>query len=179
MYLNIITPSIRPNNLHAIAQSINIPRDSYRWIVVFDLDAVPDGMPDNAECYAVKDVSSNSGNAQRNYALSLVNSGHVYFNDDDTTMHPDLWGEVSGLSNDFISFMQQSKDGKQRLQGNYIQVGHIDSHNFIVHSDIIEDSRFILNLYEADGYFARECYNKASNPIYLEKVLSIYNSLCL
>jgi len=42
MFLNIITPSCRPENLHKISKSINIPRENYRWIVVFDLEEIPD-----------------------------------------------------------------------------------------------------------------------------------------
>ena len=55
MFLNIITPCTRPNNLHAIAKTINIPRDSYRWIVVFDAYDIPKvDIPQECEAYAIK-----------------------------------------------------------------------------------------------------------------------------
>ena len=41
MYLNIITPCIHIENLVEISKSINIPRENYRWIVVFDSLILP------------------------------------------------------------------------------------------------------------------------------------------
>jgi hypothetical protein len=178
MFLNIITPSCRPENLHFISKSINIPRDQYRWIVVFDATEVPENIPENCEAYAIKDVNSTSGNAQRNFALDLVTDGHIYFNDDDTVMHPDLWENIKNESNEnFISFKQANKDGTIRLEGTNVSVGNIDSHNFIVSAECIGDTRWILNRYDADGLFAHECYQKARNKSYINKVLSVYNTL--
>ena len=68
MFLNIITPCSRPKNLYLIAESINIPKENYRWIVVFDADEIPDEIPDICEPYTVKVIGSISGNAQRNLA---------------------------------------------------------------------------------------------------------------
>jgi hypothetical protein len=177
MFLNIITPSCRPANLDIISKSINIPRDQYRWIVVFDLLEAPDNIPDNCEFYNIKDAKSTSGNAQRNFALDLVTHGHVYFNDDDTIMQPNLWEEIKDLEEDFISFKQVNKDGSIRLEGNNISVGNVDSHNFVVSTECMGDTRWVLNRYDADGVFAHECYNKANTTLYIPKVLSVYNSL--
>ena len=48
MLINILTPCSRPQNLAAIAKSINIPPKNYRWIVVFDAPALPDiELPNN------------------------------------------------------------------------------------------------------------------------------------
>lgn len=178
MFLNIITPSCRPENLDIISKSINIPRDQYRWIVVFDSTEVPENIPDNCEAYAIKDSNSTSGNAQRNLALDLVTHGHIYFNDDDTVMHPDLWENIKNESNeDFISFKQANKDGTIRLEGTNVSVGNIDSHNFVTSVNCVGDTRWVLNRYDADGVFAHECYQKARNKSYINKVLSVYNTL--
>lgn len=177
MFLNIITPSCRPENLHIISKSINIPRDQYRWIVVFDLLEAPDNIPDNCEFYNIKDAKSTSGNAQRNFGLDLVTHGHIYFNDDDTIIQPNLWEEIKDLEEDFISFQQVNKDGSLRLEGKNISVGYIDSHNFVVSTECMGDTRWVLNRYDADGVFAHECYNKAATKLYIPKVLSVYNSL--
>jgi len=177
MFLNIITPSCRPGNLDIISKSINIPRDQYRWIVVFDLLEAPDNIPDNCEFYNIKDAKSTSGNAQRNFGLDLVTHGHIYFNDDDTIMQPDLWEEIKDLEEDFISFKQVNKNGSARLEGNNISVGNVDSHNFVVSAQCMGDTRWVLNRYDADGVFAHECYNKATTKLYIPKVLSVYNSL--
>ncbi|MFN5250886.1 MAG: glycosyltransferase family A protein [Bacteroidota bacterium] len=175
MVLNIITPCSRPQNLQKIAESINIPRENYRWIVVHDSETIPDS-PDNCEAYAVKVDGSQSGHGQRNYALDLIKEGHVYFNDDDTLIHPDLWDNIKDLDADFIHFRQDDKNGL-RLLGINVEVGSIDSHNFIVKSDIIGQDRWILNRYDANGYFAKAMYNKAKTKKYIPKVLSFYNLL--
>lgn len=179
MFLNIITPCSRPKNLYAISESINIPYLSYRWIVVFDNNELPDNsiIPKNCEYYLHKDQSSIFGNAQRNYALSLITNGHIYFNDDDTTIHPLLWENIENLEHhDFISFKQKKKNGSHRLNSNKIKVKHIDSHNFIISTELLNNNRFI-NKYNADGVFAVKCFSECKNPIHLDKYLSIYNSL--
>ena len=178
MFLNIITPCSRPENLEIISKSINIPRDQYRWIVVFDLLEKPENIPDNCEWYAIKDANSTSGNAQRNFALNLVTHGHIYFNDDDTIIHPNLWNEIKDEdAQDFISFKQAEKNGSIRLEGMNISVGYIDSHNFVVSVECVRDTRWVLNRYDADGVFARECYQKAKTILYIDKILSVYNTL--
>ena len=179
MFLNIITPCSRPENLIQVSESINIPKENYRWIVVFDSESLPEKelIPNNCEYYIHKNHNSISGNAQRNYALSLVNEGHIYFNDDDTIIYPELWENIEDLDNDFISFSQLNKNGSLRLTGENINVGYIDSHNFIVSNKIIGNSIFQLHRYDADGYFAVECREKSKSPIFINKPLSIYNIL--
>jgi len=180
MFLNIITPCTRPQNLQKIAESINIPRENYRWLVVFDSLFVPEKslIPVSCEHYLHRDKNSISGNAQRNFALSKVLAGHVYFNDDDTTIHPDLWSNIYTLDeHDFISFSQNTSAGDLRLKGNRIQMCHIDSHNYIVSKKLIKGREWDLSMYEADGFFAEGCYREAKSPIFINKVLSIYNSL--
>lgn len=180
MFLNIITPCSRPLNLKAIAESINIPRENYRWIVVFDFPIPPDQsvIPDNCEWYCHQMQGSIVGHAQRNFAMSLVDNGHIYFNDDDACIHPDLWENIKNCSdNDFISFQQLLKEGGLRLRGDIIAVCFIDSHNFIVSQKIATNFKFDISKYEADGIFARECHLQAKSPLYIDKPLSIYNSL--
>ena len=178
MFLNIITPCSRPQNLETISKSINIPRDQYRWIVVFDLLEKPENIPDNCEWYAIKDANSISGNAQRNFALNLVTHGHIYFNDDDTIIQPELWDEIKDEdATDFISFKQANKDGSIRLEGVNVSIGTIDSHNFVTSVECMGDTRWVLDRYDADGVFARKCFEKAKTILYISKILSVYNSL--
>ena len=178
MFLNIITPCSRPQNLEIISKSINIPRDQYRWIVVFDLLKKPENIPDNCEFYNVIDKNSISGNAQRNFALNLITHGHIYFNDDDTVMHSNLWENIKNKSVvDFISFKQANKDGSVRLKGDNISIGHIDSHNFITSRECVGNTRWVLDRYDADGVFANKCFKKSKQTVYIFKILSIYNSL--
>lgn len=179
MFLNIITPCSRPENLIKISESINIPRESYRWIVVFDNTALPEKelIPDNCEVYLHVDNNSIVGHAQRNYALDLIKEGHVYFNDDDTIIHSNLWENIKDVNSKFISFIQEDKNRSIRLVGNNISVGQIDSHNFILDNSIIGKSRFIVNRYDADGVFANECFKKTKSYTHIPKILSTYNFL--
>ena len=183
MFLNIITPCNKPENLHIISQSIGIPRDRYRWIVVFDLECMPDNLPENGEYYIARNAhpipnTNSKGDYQRNFALDLISHGHVYFNDDDSTLHSELWENINTLSNyDFISFCQSWNNGRIRLKGDRIEIGEIDTHNFICDSKLIGEVRWRLDIYESDGHFAKEVYRKSSNPIWLPKFLSVYNSL--
>ena len=182
MFLNIITPCSRPQNLKIISQYINIPKENYRWIVVFDSETISEEVrkmvPDNCEFFAHKDTKSTVGNAQRNYAIDMVTDGHIYFNDDDTLIHPYLWKNINDLDkHDFISFMQLSKNGKIRLIGEEIGFEKTDSHNFIVDSKIVGNKRWVLDKYQADGIFAGECYKESKTPLYIPLTLSIYNML--
>lgn len=181
MFLNIITPCSRPQNLSLIFNSINIPTSNYRWIVVFDSEKIEyNNLFSNSEFYSYKDRTSKYGNSQRNYGLSLVNNGHVYFNDDDTIVDPLLWDNIKELDNyDFISFDQCNKNGKLRLKGNNISIGHIDSHNFICSYNLCKKFKWHNKKYFADGIFASKCFNncKKSKFIYINKYLSVYNYL--
>lgn len=179
MFLNIITPCSRPENLHIISRTINIPRSNFRWIVVFDSDELPqvDLIPDICEVYLHRNSLSCAGHAQRNYALDLIVHGHVYNQDDDTLLHPELWDNIKDFDVDFISFDQLNKDNSIRLTGDIIEVDKVDSHNFIVKKDILENTRFVIDKYNADGILAVECYNKSTTRLYINKPLSTYNSL--
>jgi hypothetical protein len=177
--INIITPCSRINNLHKISESINIPKENYRWIVVYDSLTLPDRnyIPNNCEFYLHKDINSVFGNGQRNYALDLVEMGHIYFNDDDTLIHQELWDNIKDYDDDFISFKQSNNDGSIRLNGDIIELGYIDSHNFITSHELVGNVRFELQHYTSDGIFAVNCYERAKTKRYINKLLSIYNQL--
>ena len=177
MFLNIITPCSRPENLQIISESINIPKENYRWIVVYDSLEIPANVPNNCEAYCLKDNNSIYGNAQRNFGIDLVTKGHVYFNDDDTIIQPTLWEEIKDKDfADFISFKQSNKDNTLRLEGIEIAINYIDSHNFITSLESI-NTRWVLDRYDADAVFAIECYKNAKETLYIPKVLSVYNFL--
>jgi hypothetical protein len=184
MFINIITPCTRPENLKAISKSINIPKENYRWIVVFDSLWLPNDklIPDNCECYAVTNYLSRFGNAQRNYAIDLVKEGYLYFNDDDTVVHKKLWENVKDLNDDFIVF-QQTKNNKIRNDAKRVQVYEVDSHNFLVNMKTVGKTRWKLNdpdtdgLDIADGLFAVEVFENAETIRRIFKPLAEYNTL--
>lgn len=183
MKINIITPCSRPDNLEKMKESINIPKENYRWIVVHD--ALHQSTTEffhidkGYEEYWFKDDRSKSGNGQRNYAIDMIDTGYVYFLDDDTIMHPDLWKVIKEYEvNDMIVFPQIWKNGEIRLKGDRIALNHIDSGNFLVKRSVIGDLRWELGRYDADGIFAEKCYKQSVVSVaYLSTPCSIYNAL--
>jgi hypothetical protein len=177
MFLNIITPCSRPWNLKYIYESINIPKENYRWIIVHDSFEVPNIQIEGLEMYAHENENSISGNAQRNFGLNLIEKGHIYFNDDDTIVHPQLWKKINKLTNDFILFNQYNKNETPRLTKGLVRLNEIDSHNFIIESSLSKNIKWILNRRDADGVYAEQCFKNSKSFIYINETLSIYNSL--
>jgi len=182
MFINIVTPCSRPENLIEIGKSINIPKDNCKWIIVYDSEKLPDyqfllDFDLDIEFYAHRDLKSIVGHAQRNFALDLIKEGYVYFNDDDTLIHPELWDNIKDLNSDFISFDQAFSDGRLRLKCGRTDVGYIDSHNYIIERKTIGETRFEIDKYVADGIFADNCAKKTNNKVFIDKILSIYNQL--
>lgn len=184
-FLNIVTPCTRPQNLHKIAESINIPWRMLRWLVVFDAKQpqTPLSLPKKAEVYYHPD-NSKSGNGQRNFALDIITrnppqnkfNNYVYFLDDDTLMHPDFYKTINGLKNQFIHFDQQNPDGTKRIGGT-VAVNKIDSGNAVVALALIQNTRWRSDLYNADGVFLKALADKTNDQLYIPKTLSTYNAL--
>ena len=178
MLINIITPCTRPENLSAISESINIPSEHYRWIVVFDAPQIPEmQLPSNCECYAHQNEGSVFGNAQRNYAKTLINDGYVMYMDDDNILHPNFWDEVKDCTSDVVCWKQIRKDGSHCLDAGNFQIGGIDSACFMVKRSIVGDTRWYNEKYCADGCFAEDIYNKSPSMNIIEKYLAYVNYL--
>lgn len=183
MNIILITPVSRPENLEIIERSINIPEDNYTWIRVFDgpIQYTNDKMKRCVDLSVPKKYGI-SGNEQRNSAINLAQTlynkeCYLYFLDDDTLLHKDLWKNISNLDFDFASFKQEDKNGNLRLEGNRVELNYIDSGNFIVSLSLIGDTRWDIKRRDADGIFANECFLKAKNYKYIPKILSVYNKL--
>jgi hypothetical protein len=184
MFLNIITPCSRPENLTEIKNSINIPTTNCRWIVVIDgvEPLLKPSFPNFPEIYWHQEDGSIVGNAQRNFALDLIfisvrhENEYVYFLDDDTTLHPELWNTIKDLNNDFIHFDQATKDGIKRI-GGHVAMNKIDSGSVLISWNLIDDKRWVKDKYAADGLFILEVYKYSKIPLYIPKILSTYNSL--
>jgi hypothetical protein len=175
--INIITPCSRPENLHKIAASINIPKDQYRWIVIFDMDECStDLIPTNCLFLYHKDKDSISGNSQRNLAIDLIDDGYVYFLDDDNILHPDLYDHIKDLNDDMIYFHQEMNK-KDRLGKPKFEIGHIDTACVVIKSELIGDTKWKLDVYEADYFFIKDIYNKSKSINYIPKILCYYNKL--
>ena len=100
---------------------------------------------------------------------------YIYFNDDDTLMHPRFWDSIKDEQADFIHF-KQFCEGNSRFDEN-IKIGNIDSHSFLTHFEIVKDLYFDIEAYDADALFAIESSKKAKNIKFINEVLSEYNVL--
>jgi glycosyltransferase involved in cell wall biosynthesis len=165
MKLTIITPCSRPENLQAMAESIKPGRSLFDviWVVILD----------NHEC-----VESRSGNYQRNCALDAITDGWVYFLDDDTIIHPDLFVELTKIITPAVAFEQDLGVMVRKVMPSEMKVCHIDMGQVAIRREVIGDIRFELGIYEADGIFIQSVYE--SDPSvwsFVNKPISYYNKL--
>jgi len=179
MFINIITPCSRPDNIKKIFKSICIPLQNYHWYIVMDMDFIPANLPvsSNITYIPYRDVNSLAGNSQRNFALELISDDYVYFLDDDTIMHSDFWNTLNGCQSDIIVFNQAFKDGSLRLFGGHVGPNVVDTGNVLMRRDIIGNIRWDVKNYNADGYFLMDVNKMTKSKKYIPKILSYYNKL--
>jgi len=180
--INIITPCSRPDNLDKIIKSINFELID-KWYIIYDTSknrTYSKKFENNLQIeeHEYTNVGC-SGNPQRNFGLSLINDGFVYFLDDDNIIHPEFWNIASRLDiNYFYTFDQKQVYNGKILKGNNIKVTHIDTAQFIVPKQMIDNNTFDINKYEADGLFIENIHKLfPKNHIYLPKIASYYNFL--
>jgi glycosyltransferase involved in cell wall biosynthesis len=185
--ITIITPSVRPENLHIIHKSI--PWDYvHEWIIVYDGKKIKENpklfSSDNITEY-VYSGEGTCGNSQRNYALEHVkhHDTYLYFLDDDNLVHPELYSIVNNLEDNKIYTFNQERPSNvfpftSYLRGNRIEVFHIDSAMFLIDYNLCKDVRWNTNCYHSDGLFIMECYSKHKDKwIYIDQTLAYYNKI--
>ena len=176
--ITIITPSYRTNNLHMLKDSINFDYVD-EWIIVYDgskIETNPNLFADDKIKEFVHTSKGISGNPQRNYALGMVSNPNtfLYFLDDDNVIHPNLYRLLNIIDkNRFYTFNQTN-----RLAGNTVRINWIDTAMCLVDYSLCNDTRWVLNEYNADGYYIEECYKKNTNiHVYVNNDLCYYNKL--
>ena len=179
--LTIITPSYRIDNLFTIKNSINFDYIE-EWIIVYDGNKIYDNpnLFKNQENNKIKEFVYNSegisGNPQRNYALTKITNSEtlLYYLDDDNIIHPNLYRLLNIIDNTKIYSFNQFN----RCKGNKIEIAHIDTAMIIVPFKLCSNIKWILNKYDADGYYIKECYNNnKNNYIFVDNDLCYYNRL--
>jgi glycosyltransferase involved in cell wall biosynthesis len=180
--INIITPCCRADNLDIIIKSINFDLID-KWYIIYDTSknrTYTKKFEDNPkiEEHFCSDEGV-VGHPQRNFGLNLVKNGFVYFLDDDNIIHPEFWNIVPKLDiNHFYTFDQIRMYEGHTLKGNTIKIRAIDTAQYIVPKELINNIRFDVNRYQADGIFItsiNELYS--NNHIYIPTVASYYNFL--
>ena len=173
--ITIITPSYRLNNLLEIKKSINFDYVD-EWIIVYDGSKIINN-PKLFEDDKIKEYVYKC-NPQRNFALDNITNPDtlLYFLDDDNIIHPNLYRLLNIIDNTkMYSFNQYN-----RIKGNNICVNKIDTAMVLIPYKSCENIKWILNLYNADGYYIQECYNKNKKKlIYVNNDLCYYNKISI
>lgn len=179
--LTIITPSCRPENLLEIKTSINFNYVN-EWIIVYDGSKILSNpnLFENQENNKIKEYvyedEGISGNPQRNYALNKIADENtlLYFLDDDNIIHPNIYRLLNVIDNNKIYTFNQYN----RIKGNNINVNYIDTAMFIIPYNLCKNKRWIIDKYQADGYYIKECYDENINKhVYVDNDLCYYNRL--
>ena len=181
--MTIITPSYRIDNLIKIKNSINFDYVN-EWIIVYDGSKINQNpnIFENDNSGKIKEYvykgDGISGNPQRNFALTKISypDTFLYYLDDDNTIHTDLYKLMNVITKGKMYTFNQSN----RLKGNVIGSGNIDTAMCLIHYDLCKDIKWINHIYEADGYYMMECCNNSRfNYIYVNNDLCYYNTIHL
>ncbi len=179
--LTIITPSYRVFNLETIKKSINFEYIE-EWIIVYDGSKITDNPKifEHQENNKIKEYVFNgegiSGNPQRNYALTKITNPDtlLFYLDDDNIIHPHMYRLLNIIDNNKMYTFNQY----DRLNGNDIRVECIDTAMVLIPYKLCKDEKWILNLYEAEGYYIVDCYKKTKDVhIFVDNYLCYYNKL--
>jgi predicted O-methyltransferase YrrM len=181
--MTIITPSMRPFNLPRVRDSIDFDYVD-EWIIVYDANKISEN-PNlfiNEGNPKIKEFIHTSegvkGNPQRNYALNHIQNEdtYLYFLDDDNLIHKDLYKLLDIIDDGKLYTFDQ----KNRINGNNIRLGQIDTAMFLIDFKLCKTTRWILNEHEypADFYYINECCSKNKDKwVYVNNALCTYNIL--
>jgi SAM-dependent methyltransferase len=177
--ITIITPSYRPTNLLQIKESIDFNCVD-EWLIIYDGSKITENpnLFQNQENNKIKEHvytgEGISGNPQRNYALNLIENKDtiLYYLDDDNIMHPDIYSLLNIIDNTKMYTFNQV----DRLLGNNISLGAIDTAMILIPYKLCENERWILHEYGADGHYILACYNPNSH-IFVNNFLCYYNKI--
>lgn len=177
--LTIITPSYRTNNLLSLKNSIDFNYVD-KWMIVYDGSKIKENprlFGDNPKITEyVYEGEGISGNPQRNFALTQIDNPHtmLYYLDDDNIIHPKLYRLLNIIdSNRMYTFNQLD-----RIRGDNVVVGGIDTAMALIPYQTTKDVRWIHDRYEADGFYLRHCYEiNIDRHVYVDNDLCYYNKL--
>jgi hypothetical protein len=151
------------------------------WIIVYDGSKIINNpnLFENQENNKIKeylyDGEGISGNPQRNYALTKVTNQNalLYYLDDDNIIHPNIYRLLNIIDNNKLYTFNQYN----RIRGNNI---YIDTAMAIIPYKSCKNEKWIIDKYEADGYYIKACYDKNINThIYVDNDLCYYNKMCI
>lgn len=184
--LHIVTPISRPENLEKIHASIraHVPIE-YRWWCVFDYRVSVPPKPQDWQSVAYwghgGGPRSAVGYPQRNFVLDQVDTGWLYFLDDDNVIHPRLirvWLDAlqrhpAGL---WFIFRQVRPDGRIYLRPHCPpRQNFVDMGQSVIHRSVIGKHRF-PEQYGGDGLLF-ERLGQWAEVICVDEEATYYNAL--
>jgi hypothetical protein len=146
------------------------------------------------------------GNPQRNYALSKITNPNalLYYLDDDNIIHSNLYRllnivvdntkmytfnqlryqddrlRLRAEAEHLKSFVINPYNQYKKMKGNNININYIDSAMVIIPYSLCKDIKWILDKYEADGYYIKKCYKKCKDKhVFIDNYLCYYNKIAL
>jgi len=177
--MTIITPSYRLDNLKKMYNSINFDYVD-EWIIVYDGTKIKDNFQFFENNDKIKEYvhasKGISGNPQRNYALTKISNPDtlLYYLDDDNIIHPSLYQLLNIIDPSRMYTFNQLN----RIKGNNITVGHIDTAMALIPYRLCNTFNWMIDRYDADGYYIKKCYDTNKNShIYVDNDLCYYNKL--
>jgi hypothetical protein len=177
--ITIITPSYRIQNLILLFDSIDFNYVN-EWIIVYDGNKIKE----NPYFFRSKNISKikeflyrgygQSGNAQRNYALTKITSPntYIYYLDDDNVIHKNLYKFLDKIEiNKIYTFNQENG-----LKGDKIELNCIDTAMFLIDYNLCKNYVWDISKYNADGYYIKDCYSHNKDKhVYIDADLCYYN----
>jgi len=179
--ITIITPCCRPENLQKVIKFMNFDYID-EWIIVYDSAKVINfekqftDNPKINEYFYKFDGTGLSGHPQRNYGLTQVQNKNtfIYFLDDDNIIHQELYKLLNVVSKGYFYTFNQVN----RIPGNNINVGFIDTAMFLIDYNLIKNTQWVNDKYYADGIFISDIYNTHPDKwIYVNNMNCYYNFL--
>lgn len=198
--LYILTRCSRLDHILDIKDSIfNCYNDFWNvyWYIAFDnkkIKYIPDNIFNNLQSDNIKfffDLN-NSGILSYNMTNELLSKiehrddNWIYFLDDDNKLHENLLKESAKVIQKnnckgiIFSQMIYSKDNRKSLfriaNKENIKVGYIDLAQYLINSTIIENHKFDISRYDADGVFIENIYDEKKDDFcIIDKILCYYN----
>jgi len=190
--ITIITPSYRIENLQRLKESIDFDYVN-EWLIVYDGSKINDNPKlfendiNNKKIkeFVFRDDHGISGNPQRNYALTQITKEdtYLYYLDDDNIIHKDFYKLLDVIEENKIYTFNQKRPVYvypyvDLLKGNNIELFKIDTAMFLIDYRLCKNINWILDKYNADGYYIKECYEKnIQSHVYVDNELSYYNKI--
>ena len=183
----IVTPSRRYNNLNILYRNLKpwISKYNIEWFIIYDTNSkiINQDLDEYwIKQYSYRNIESEGGHDQLNYALSLFDEGIFFVLDDDTLMHPRFFPVITEYVDKtgklgFLFHDQLMNDVIYPAYPHNIKVCVVGQQNFALDRKLIGDRKYELLQY-ADGVFIEGLYNdRKEDFIFIDEILAWHNRL--